>query len=115
MSSNTDSEPIGPGDFADMTPAEQEQFLEEQQAQASDSGGGFFSFGDMNVMELANKMPDGAITARGEGMTIEDITDEYDLGRGPSFIVRGFTRWFGVDDVPPVVEVLIGLYLSLRP
>jgi len=110
---SSESGPIGPGDFADMTPAEQEQFLEEQNEQTTDSGG-FFS-ADIDVMELADKMPDGAITARGEGMTIEDITDEYDLGRGPSFIVRGFTRWFGVDDVPPVVEVLIGLYLSLRP
>jgi len=110
---SSESEPIGPGDFADMTPAEQEQFLEEQKEQASQSGGGYFS--GIDIMELADKMPEGAVTARGEGMTIEDITDEYDLGRGPSFVVRGFTRWFGVDDVPPVAEVLIGIYLSLRP
>lgn len=102
MSTDNESD-ISTGDFASAA------------KDASESEGGF------SLPSLpTDKIPDGladvlkkGLKARGDGVSIDDVTEEYSCGRGPAFIVRGVTRWTGVDDIPPVADVCIGIFKTV--
>jgi hypothetical protein len=110
-------EAISPDEFAELTPAEREDAMEAVSEATGDGGDGdgYSSFFDVDVFDLFDRLPDGLVSGRGEGKTVEEIQEEYSVGDGPAYIVRGVTRWFGVDDVPPIAEMAIGLYLMLKP
>ena len=54
------------------------------------------------------------IKARGDGEDIEAIQEKLNCGRGPAHAIRGVERATGVEGIPPVAEIIFGLYTTLR-
>lgn len=82
-------------------------------AASGDGGGvGFMSrVGDMVSPDATDAIKYGRrlFKQRGDGMTVEQVKEEYGVPDHVAYIVRGVTRMVGVSDAPPIADVLIGV------
>lgn len=111
---------VGPKEFAQLTPAERKAAEETAKKGAEEAASRMGGFGDMLGNLSAAKSKVGSVKSlfesRGPGMDIEEIEAGLpsDLPDGVSLMVRGFTRWIGLDEIPPIAEILAGVYRTVN-
>jgi len=54
------------------------------------------------------------IRPSGDGQSVDEIQDALGCGEGPAYAIRGLERATGIEDVPPVAEMAIGVLKTAR-
>lgn len=88
---------------------------------AADSAGSAGAESRSDLVGLSDAMPStdwldavdwtkwGKRLLKGDGPPVEDIQEQYGCGEGMAYIGRGVCRVFDADEVPPVMDVAIGV------
>lgn len=101
----SDPSEFGTGDFASYA---------KERMTGADGNMSLPGFSDVPVDKVPTDLLKRAVKSRGDGVTVEDVTDEYGVSDGPAFVVRGVTRMAGINDVPPVADIAVGLFKIVR-
>lgn len=103
-----------------MTPAEQMDAATNAAQGAAESTGGKLPKPDfLKAAEKAKGVTDkldvgGLIHSKGEGVAHDDVTERLNCGDGPATFVHHATRAIGVDEIPPLFGMLVGVVKTLR-
>lgn len=99
------SEDVTTEDFAKLTPNDRTEAAEEGAKEASSRIPDMGKLPTGRLKGLAEKLVSG-----GDGVTVEYVTEEYGCKEGTAYMVRGITRTFDIDDVPPIADIVVGFY-----
>lgn len=90
-------------------------FAEAASEQAKESGGDLFRKIPFDSLPFdARGAAKALIKSRGDGQNIDEIQESLGCGRGPAHVIRGIERAAGIDTIPPVGEIVFGLYRTAK-
>lgn len=111
--SEDDSEPsVSPDGFTDLAKNAGRTGAEKAKEKAGDKAREKAA----EKVASAGGLPDGmagkvakALLKPDEGMSVEDVVKKYNCSEGAALTIRGITRAVGIDGVPPVIDIVVGL------